>query len=1470
MFRFRLSIPFAVAFALAAAFPPSLQADEARPVSTWWDPALKVRFPTKLAGLELSSRKTYGRGDLDYSLNYKPEEDGEQAVADEVLDIFVYTRPGKPTTPEGCMEEMREALRTLKRAMTSSGMSEVFVNTNFFVRVWGETGLTNAVGLCELSGGRLGKCYASVASVTAIGDRFVKLRHSIPVDGGEDAPARRFGEVCAALDRLFAAPARRAKIDVYSAEDAEKTMSLLREKWPEALERESQWLMPGWVEKVDQLNAAQRWCVQDFANRVSQFERISREGVETKTDPALWHYNLACALSVQNRIEDAVEELEQSVAAGFSGADHAAEDGDFANLRPDPRFGKLVAAMKVSEAAGPLRGVEPLRPQGGECIVGEENVSYDFGSRSYMCAIDTADKKLIMYVNKNAKHKDVPCDGLTVPSFDEEAYDEGALGDTADIMFSYDPEGKGRVLWCPTLVACAESGGDIMSSIPVTLAADGVAANVELKHEQWNVLGIYSAQGYGDDGTDPFSCWCPGHVAHAGGAEEGDKFVGLAAEIIREIPFGVIEKGFPVGQIVQKIMRASQKGVEGEQGFMSGLAMRPVLDFADIEVDRALAAAKAVDPERLQPLAPYFLSVDPSFPVTLVGDSEEGLSYVVSAHHAGFVASWAERTAVIEAKFLVAEKDCGVEWRVLAGDAGRVRFEQLDGGIERISIDYQEVFEEDLPSGRKLKSGRVDIGCFAVRDGVASIPCVLSVYFPPTERREYASDGKLKAVDYMKSGFAGRLPEACPRGDWRDEHHYGDDGVMTGWTRYRPSLGGGIVTDEFTADGLVVVTRDEQHRPKRCRRDLRSAWYQAVQSGGSAEDVAQTYEGLSADYDSREEQPCGDHATTLVWEYEYGEDGKGVPHPVEPVPFRRRPELCPAADFGAESGFELPLFVQMRIGYGMYSEYKAGRVPQAPSAAVKLKFVKSAASDKSIWPAEVDEFEQEVAKRLFELGDGVYRALANGDGKGRDRRFFAVDWTYITMNRASEYVAYGSMDSAVAPDPSGKLPLKTAFVRCDVDETLDVLSSRTNELDLAKLHVNTGRTPLGADDLPKDKSISCAMWKINDSLRFGIITDFGNRFEVRKYFFSVVGSSGEALTWDWFEEFPSRVIADTVLKAACHEPDAVNNLAVLMHAGVCNPGERSGPSVEKLLEFAAKGGCAVAAENLKAMRGGELEKSTQPPPPPELIGSMMGEYTPVCDIWDERWEMPFRERTPMRHVYCWTGAEGTVLITASVEATEGELKWKLIQGDPAKVRFTPLGNGTGSVRAEIDWHGVYLARGRDGKARRTTRVEFGCVAVKDGLESEPCIVSVSASPHATREYDESGWLRKISYLKPLLPDKVSSRFPLGDWEDVFEYSPDGQLVGWTRLRKDANGAEEKEHFTRDGLKVLSYDAIGRPLRCERDYRATIYQRTARGERGDNSDLPPVQFEYRYTGIEDYLGRARRVDSGSPVQSPSGR
>ena len=68
---FRTPSLFLSALALASLASVPLRAAESKPVHSWSDPVLKVTFPRTLAGLELVSRSTYGRGDLDYSLGYR-------------------------------------------------------------------------------------------------------------------------------------------------------------------------------------------------------------------------------------------------------------------------------------------------------------------------------------------------------------------------------------------------------------------------------------------------------------------------------------------------------------------------------------------------------------------------------------------------------------------------------------------------------------------------------------------------------------------------------------------------------------------------------------------------------------------------------------------------------------------------------------------------------------------------------------------------------------------------------------------------------------------------------------------------------------------------------------------------------------------------------------------------------------------------------------------------------------------------------------------------------------------------------------------------------------------------------------------------------------------------------------------------------------------------------------------------------
>jgi hypothetical protein len=48
---------------------------------------------------------------------------------------------------------------------------------------------------------------------------------------------------------------------------------------------------------------------------------------------------------------------------------------------------------------------------------------------------------------------------------------------------------------------------------------------------------------------------------------------------------------------------------------------------------------------------------------------------------------------------------------------------------------------------------------------------------------------------------------------WTDTYHYSDRGDLLGWTRSRPDA----AAEEFTADGRLIVTRDDAGKPAETR-----------------------------------------------------------------------------------------------------------------------------------------------------------------------------------------------------------------------------------------------------------------------------------------------------------------------------------------------------------------------------------------------------------------------------------------------------------------------------------------------------------------------------------------------------------------------------------------------------------------------------------------------------------------------------
>ena len=192
--------------------------------------------------------------------------------------------------------------------------------------------------------------------------------------------------------------------------------------------------------------------------------------------------------------------------------------------------------------------------------------------------------------------------------------------------------------------------------------------------------------------------------------------------------------------------------------------------------------------------------------------------------------------------------------------------------------------------------------------------------------------------------------------------------------------------------------------------------------------------------------------------------------------------------------------------------------------------------------------------------------------------------------------------------------------------------------------------------------------------------------------------------------------------------------------------------------------------------------------------------------------------TPAAIARIWRSRAGTRTMTVSAEETADpngrplSFEWRLLQGDPARVRITPAEDGR-SARIEMDWHEPFAIS--EDNPIRTSRVDIGVFANNGVHDSAPAILSMDFPSHETRVYapgpDGRPRIASIDHADPARarslrrPDADGP----GDWRDDYAYAADGTPLGWTRSRGDLT-----EAFTPEGERILTRTADGAPLAVE--------------------------------------------------------
>lgn len=180
--------------------------------------------------------------------------------------------------------------------------------------------------------------------------------------------------------------------------------------------------------------------------------------------------------------------------------------------------------------------------------------------------------------------------------------------------------------------------------------------------------------------------------------------------------------------------------------------------------------------------------------------------------------------------------------------------------------------------------------------------------------------------------------------------------------------------------------------------------------------------------------------------------------------------------------------------------------------------------------------------------------------------------------------------------------------------------------------------------------------------------------------------------------------------------------------------------------------------------------------------------------------------------------------TADPNGRDLAFTWRLLQGDPDRVRIEPLDEAGTRARITLDW-----APPRPISTENpivSARTDIGVFASNGVHDSTPAIVSWYMPPSETRSVETGpDGAPRTARIDHADPEKASvyadpMLVPRADWTDHFTYGPDGTLAGWLRSRRSQpdeifapDGRRLPEAGTGIGPEVVAYplgrDAAGR-------------------------------------------------------------
>ena len=440
----------------------------------------------------------------------------------------------------------------------------------------------------------------------------------------------------------------------------------------------------------------------------AKMQAVCRKGVELLPEDPTWHYNLACSLAyVENGHSAAFDELERAIDLGFRNAEAIRKDTDLARLSRHRRYEELLEYAKEMSRRrimfGPMSAVDATGIFGGSLALGEQNLTWDFGSGCFVSHMKLAVASAggntgDLYMNRDAGHAPLNVaayPGITVLKLDKEGRDRGMDLDFPNLLVPY-----------PLFGNCsrAYTQGPYWRSISRALmTSDSWRLKAMLRFYLSNQTWVFPANAdvppVGTHG-DVFSSIAPYWMVTAGRSFSDLPYLRAALEASRALKQPVkkeiVRRGL-LAPTIQTLIRKSLRSVSNEVDYVSAKAHPTAFPANGVDVRRLVDAAGSMTEKGIPPLA-------------IVSVAAEKPSGEVNFPECTYA------TAFAWAYVLRADDEMRV-FRIQAKGASEFRFSQTHGAPAKVELEGPDRAKVTLARSAVTQGNRVDIAVFGRNPG---------------------------------------------------------------------------------------------------------------------------------------------------------------------------------------------------------------------------------------------------------------------------------------------------------------------------------------------------------------------------------------------------------------------------------------------------------------------------------------------------------------------------------------------------------------------------------------------------------------------------------------------------------------------------------------------------------------------------------------------------------------------------------